>query len=185
MSITLRPARESDAPALTALLQRNREHFRSGEPRRPEAYFSLAHQRQALRAAEHASTEGAAHLFLIEEDRALIGRAHLNSVIRGAFQSASIAYAVDQQHTGRGVATDAVRQLIDRAFGQLALHRLQAEVLPTNAASRAVLEAAGFAWYGRAQDYLFLDGAWQAMDLFQLISDRFVLADVVRAVGHD
>lgn len=184
MTITLRPARESDAPALTALLLRNREHFRSGEPRRPEGYFSPAHQRKALRAAERAAAEGVAHLFLIEEGRELIGRAQLNSVVRGAFQSASIAYAVDREHTGRGVATDAVRQLIDRAFGPLALHRLQAEVLPGNAASRAVLEACAFTGYGRADRYLFLDGQWQDMDLFQLINDHFVQADAVRAVSR-
>ena len=80
----------------------------------------------------------------------LVGRINLNSLIRGAFQSASVGYLLDQHMTGRGIATAALRQVIDIAFSALNLHRLQAETLTDNPASQAVLRRCGFVHYGRA-----------------------------------
>ena len=41
-------------------------------------------------------------MFLVELDGRLAGRMNLGGIIRGAFQSAGVGYAVDQALTGRG-----------------------------------------------------------------------------------
>ncbi|WP_277050726.1 GNAT family N-acetyltransferase [Ruania albidiflava] len=77
---------------------------------------------------------------------------------------------MDEEHTGRGIATAALRQLTGYAFDDLRLHRLQAEVLPDNVASKRVLSHLGFCHYGTAPHYLRIQGRWQTHDLYQLIN---------------
>ena len=72
--------------------------------------------------------------------------------------------------TGRGVATAAVGQALQIAFGELGLHRVQAEILPHNHASRRVLEHHGFQRYGLAPQYLRIAGRWQDHELWQLLA---------------
>lgn len=171
--ISVRPAEPADAPELADLLSRNRDYFRTGEPKRPDAYYTPDVQLRIIEQAAESRRTGTALMFVIEEDGQLVGRINLNSLIRGAFQSASVGYLLDQHMTGRGIATAALRQVIDIAFSELNLHRLQAETLTDNPASQAVLRRCGFVHYGRAPDYLKIDGRWQTNDLFQLINPDY------------
>ncbi len=170
MDVTLRSPEVGDAEALGDLLRRNRAHFATGQPVRPEGYDSTASQATVIAEAQRARDNGAAAMFLIETDGRLVGKADLNSVIRGAFQSASVGYLVDEAYTGRGVATAALRLLVRHAFDALNLHRLQGETLVDNLPSQRVLLSCGFVHYGTAPDYLRLQGRWQTNALYQLIN---------------
>ncbi len=57
---------------------------------------------------------------------------------------AEVGYSVIREYRGRGIATEAVRGLVDEAFSQLYLRKARAYCVPGNVASRAVLERAGF-----------------------------------------
>jgi RimJ/RimL family protein N-acetyltransferase len=59
-----------------------------------------------------------------------------------------IGYWLGTPYWGRGYATEAVRALIDFAFGDLEHEALQAGARVTNPASRRVLEKCGFQWTG-------------------------------------
>jgi len=59
-----------------------------------------------------------------------------------------IGYWLGVEHWGKGYATEAVRALIDRAFGDLEHPALQGGARVTNPASRRVLEKCGFQWTG-------------------------------------
>jgi len=54
-----------------------------------------------------------------------------------------IGYSVVREYRNRGIATEAVRALIDEAFSRAQLRRVRAYCVPENQASRAVLERAG------------------------------------------
>jgi ribosomal-protein-alanine N-acetyltransferase len=99
-----------------------------------------------------------------------VGRISINSITRGAFQSAAIGYWVSQSHNGRGLATAAVADAIDVGFKQLGLHRLQAETLLHNAPSQAVLIRNGFQPFAIAPAYLKIAGRWQDHILFHLFN---------------
>lgn len=171
--VSVRLAEPADDAQLADLLSRNRDYFRSGEPKRRDAYYTLDAQRRIIEQAVEPRRAGRALMFVIEEDGELAGRINLNSLIRGAFQSASVGYLVDQHMTGRGIATAALRLVIDIAFGELNLHRLQAETLTDNPASQRVLRRCGFVHAGRAPEYLKIDGRWQTNDLLQLINPDY------------
>jgi len=173
VTVCLRVPTAEDAEPLAALLTRNRAYFRTGEPLRPDGFYTPKHQGRVLADAQSGRESGTGFMFLIEHDGALAGRASVSSVIRGAFQSGSVGYVVDEAQTGKGVATAALRGLIDVAFGDLNLHRLQGETLLDNVASERVLQPCGFVYYGTAPDYLRVDGRWQTNNLYQLINDSW------------
>jgi RimJ/RimL family protein N-acetyltransferase len=61
---------------------------------------------------------------------------------------AEIGYWLGVPYWGRGYATEAVRAVIDHAFGDLGHDTLQAGARVSNPASRRVLEKCGFQWTG-------------------------------------
>ena len=167
----------ADVPALVELETRNREQLLVGAPRRDEDWFTEAGQRTALAhalAAEEAGIGVPLGIRLLAEGESrLVGRLTLSGITRGAFQSASLGYWVDEAETGRGIATHAVHLAVALAFGGLGLHRLQAEVQVGNDVSARVLERCGFTEYGLAPDYLRLGDGWADCRLFQLVHDRW------------
>lgn len=167
----LRPLSPQDAAPLADLLQRNREHLAPWEPIRPESYFTRAGQLADIAHVLERQRRGECAQFTIRTGSGeVIGRLSLNSIIRGAFQSCSIGYWVDEAHTGQGVATAATAEALAVAFGPLRLHRVQAEVMPENHASRAVILKSGFTQYGHAPSYLKIAGSWRDFDLFQALA---------------
>ena len=98
------------------------------------------------------------------------GRINLNSIIRGAFQNASVGYWVSESRAGRGLAAAAVAEAVGTAFGELGLHRLDAATLLHNTPSQRVLARNGFRPFAVAEAYLKIAGRWQDHILFSLLN---------------
>jgi len=146
-----------DAPALAELQRLNRAFLAPWEPVRGDGYFTEAGQRAAIEQALTEHEQGRSLPQVILDDGAgIVGRITLNGIVRGAFQSCSVGYWVSQSVTGRGMATAALRQII--------------ETLLDNAASQRVLERNGFARIGMAPEYLKIAGRWQDCILYQLVN---------------
>lgn len=94
-----------------------------------------------------------------DEDR-VIGTVTLAS-IDTTHRRAELGYALAPASRGRGLATRAVRLVVDHAFGVMALHRLEADVDPQNPRSIAVLERLGFVREGYRRERWLLGGRWQ------------------------
>ena len=56
--------------------------------------------------------------------------------------------------------TEAVGCVLDYAFDTLKLHRVEAACLPSNEASRRLLQKCGFREEGLARQYLKINGRW-------------------------
>jgi ribosomal-protein-alanine N-acetyltransferase len=161
-----------DAPVLAGLVTANREFLAPWEPVRGEEYFTEAGQRVSIDAslAEHERGRGLPCV-IVDSEGAVIGRVNLNTIVRGAAQSASLGYWLAQSAGGRGFATAAVRDIVRVAFSELGLHRIQADTLVHNGASQRVLERNGFVRIGLAPRYLKIAGRWQDCILHQLLAD--------------
>jgi ribosomal-protein-alanine N-acetyltransferase len=155
----IRPLTLDDAAALASLLLANREAHAPYVPDRPDDFYEVESQRERLAAAEY--------LYGILDDGRLAGAIQLSNVTGGPFRSATLGYWVDDSRRGRGLATGAVLDLAELAFGDLALHRLEAATLVDNVASQRVLEKARFTRIGLAPRYLHIAGAWRDHLLFQ------------------
>ena len=87
--------------------------------------------------------------FEICHDREAVGVVALGN-IEESERTAMIWYALGRQDLGgKGIATEAVRQLSALAFEQMRFASLYAWVMEGNIASRRVLEKAGFSHAGR------------------------------------
>jgi RimJ/RimL family protein N-acetyltransferase len=93
---------------------------------------------------------------VVRTDRgALIGTCTLAHIDAGN-RRAEIGFSLRHDHWGQGYMTEAVRALLTFAFGELGLHRLEADVDPRNAASIRLLERLGFQREGYLRERWFV-----------------------------
>lgn len=151
-----------------ALLVRNRSFLEPFEPVRPESDFTLDGQRAAMAEVEASRAASTRYAFGIRVNGELVGLVSLSQVFRRAFRNCYLGYWVGEEHNGRGYATAAVRLAVGRAFGDLGLHRVQANVMTKNPRSARVLEKAGFRREGLALRYLEIAGRWEDHDMYAI-----------------
>jgi [ribosomal protein S5]-alanine N-acetyltransferase len=163
----IRPLQPEDAAELAALYAANRDFLAPYEPVRPEDFFTAAGQRERIERQLADET----HPFAILDDGAIAGTINVFHIMREALQSCTIGYWIDEARNGRGLATGAVEDVVVYAFGELALHRVEAATLLDNVASQRVLEKASFERIGVARRFLLINGEWRDFVLFQRIAD--------------
>lgn len=163
----IRPLRAEDAEELARLYETNREFLAPFEPERPPEFFTAEGQRERL---ERQLADGT-HAFAILDGRAVAGTINLFHIVLESLQSGTIGYWVDAARNGRGLATAAVEDVVAYAFGELALHRVEAATLVDNVPSQRVLEKVGFERIGVARRFLHINGDWRDFVLFQRVAD--------------
>jgi [ribosomal protein S5]-alanine N-acetyltransferase len=161
----IRELAAADADELAALYAANRVFLEPFEPERGDAWFTAEGQRERL--AQPLS----GWRFAILDGHAIAGTISVSDIVRGAFHSAHVGYWVDAARNGRGLATQAVAEIVELAFGRGRLHRLQAATLVDNRASQRVLEKNAFERIGLARRYLHIGGDWRDHILFERIAD--------------
>ncbi len=168
MADHLRQLREDDSIALLQLQLRNREFLSPWEPQRPESFFSLVGQQAAVADSLARQSAGASFCqVILDEAGQVVGRINVNNIVRGPFQSASVGYWLSEHAGGQGLATAALAEMVEIAFAELHLHRLEAGTIPPNLRSQAVLARNQFVQFGCAPSYLQIAGRYQDHLLFQ------------------
>ena len=159
---SVRDLHPDDADEMLTLRVRNREFFRPFEPTLTDDHFTRAVQLDMIRHGNRAWDDDREYTFGVALPTGeLVGRVRLSVVVRGPWQNANIGYYVDGEQNGRGICTEAVGLVTGFAFRRLGLHRVQAAVMPRNAASIRVLEKNGFRREGLAPHYLRINGEWE------------------------
>jgi ribosomal-protein-alanine N-acetyltransferase len=153
--VVLRGPTARDGAAWCALIRASRRFLagRASTDARPEAY----------RAYLKRSRSPNAHFRLIwrTADRVLLGSINLSEIVRGAFQSAYLGYYLGSAFARQGYMTEALALMLREAFGELGLHRVEANIQPDNRASIALVRRAGFEREGYSPRYLKLGGRWR------------------------
>jgi len=105
-------------------------------------------------------------------DGALLGGVGLHQFSEGSAR-AEVGYWLGRDYRGEGYASEAVERLLEVAFRDLALHRIEARVFPGNGPSQRLARRAGLRYEGRLRDEVQKDGRWRASLLFaRLSTDR-------------
>jgi ribosomal-protein-alanine N-acetyltransferase len=157
---------------------RNRDHLAPWDPPPEAGFFTEAVQAHRLCDAEAAAGAGSGFRYLLQpigDTSRVIGTVHFSNIVRGAFQSCSLAYALDQEYEGQALMTEALRCAIGEMFSpRVNLHRIQAAYRPENWRSAEVLKRLNFHDEGVCPDYLFIDGLWRVHRLVALLNKGFV-----------
>ncbi len=141
----IRQLTRTDTEALLAFEIRNRDWFESHIDARDPAFYSLSGVAEHIDGYLSDFEMGVWHPLVIEDaNQKIVGRANLKGIdsMSGA---AEVGYRIDQQLCGQGLATLALKRLIQGAQERWALKRLIAYVYEENLGSRKVLERCGFA----------------------------------------
>jgi ribosomal-protein-alanine N-acetyltransferase len=110
-------------------------------------------------------------LACLREGGQIAGVLIISQIVRGAFQSAYLGYYAHERHSGQGLMREAMAQTVAHAFGPLALHRLEANIQPGNAASIALARSAGFRLEGFSPRYLLIGGQWRDHERYAITAE--------------
>jgi RimJ/RimL family protein N-acetyltransferase len=136
--LTLRAPRPGDVKAIAALA--NDRGIAANTARIPHPY-AAADAEQFIATANRRDGEVC---FVITLGEAPIGACGIDPREEGP----ELGYWLGASYWGRGLVTEAVRAVIDHAFGDLEHEALQAGARVSNPASRRVLEKCAFQWTG-------------------------------------
>ena len=171
----------ADASMAAALLdfhERNRAHLAPWDPPTAPGFFTEAVQSRRLQDAATAFAAGTGFRYLLQpigDPSRVIGSINFSNIVRSAFQSCNLVYALDQQFEGQALMTEALRCAIGEVFSpRINLHRIQAAYRLENWRSAEVLKRLNFHEEGVCPDYLFIDGLWRVHRLVALLNKGFV-----------
>lgn len=104
------------------------------------------------------------------DDGALVGVVNLNNILGGALQQASVGYYAFDPFARHGYLTEALRLTVAMCFDELRLHRVEANIQPTNEASRSLALRVGFAYEGFSPRYLWIAGEWRDHERYAIVA---------------
>ncbi len=175
--LTLRLPEQRDCAEFIRAMRESADHLRPWSPRLPEAgadesFFAATFSR----ARQEWDAGTGVRLLAFLADGTLAGTFNLNNIVRGVFQNADAGWSVMSECVGSGIATEGVKAMLGLAFRAeplgLGLHRVQANVIPGNAASLRVAHKCGFREEGLARRMLMIDGRWQDHVMFAKLAEE-------------
>lgn len=138
----LRPVRGEDAEELFALVDANRVRLREWLPW-VDSTRQVADSRTFLAAAVAQAARGDATQFALVVDGRLAGVVGFHAIDR-RLRSTALGYWLGEAYEGHGHVTRAVVSLLDLAFDEWGLVRIEIRAAPENVRSRAIPERLGF-----------------------------------------
>jgi ribosomal-protein-alanine N-acetyltransferase len=115
-----------------------------------------------------------AYLVCRNDTGAIAGVINISQIYRGPFQSAYLDFYAMEGHQGQGLMREALRLTLRVAFGQLRLHRLEANIQPANVRSVAVVKSLGFRLEGLSSRYLKIAGRWRDHERWAILREQFL-----------
>lgn len=161
-----------DSDAMLNYYVRNKNHLKAYEPSRDEIFYTIKTQKNILMESYKQFLNGLSINCGIFNEEGLIGKIQLSNIVMGVFRNCFVGYSMDIDHQGKGYMKEALNLMIDYAFNDMGLHRLEASTLVDNIKSQRVLAACGFQNIGVSEKYLFINGAWRDHKIFYLINNN-------------
>lgn len=163
--VLLRPLTLHDFDDWREVRRRCSDWLTKWEPRRSPGQPDTVEDRHAFSARCSARMReiqlGTGYGFGVFVDGDFGGEINLNSIQRGAHQSAYVGYWIDERLAGNGYMPESLVALCQFGFERLALHRMQVSIIPRNSASRRVVDKLALRDEGIAVRYLEINGVWE------------------------
>jgi ribosomal-protein-serine acetyltransferase len=150
-------------------VQANRDHLApwmpwAESPRREDTLEFLRASRKQLAGNDGFSAA------VVDESGRIIGSIGFHA-IHWRDRTTSIGYWLAAAHQGRGTMTEAVRALLDHAFGTWALNRVELRAAPENERSRFLAERLGFRKEGVLRQAESFGAGYRDLVLYALLAD--------------
>jgi ribosomal-protein-alanine N-acetyltransferase len=106
------------------------------------------------------------------ESGRIVGVTNLSQIFLKGFQCAYLSYYGMVSFAGTGRMAQAVELIMEYAFIELGLHRLEANIQPENVRSIALVKRLGFRKEGFSPRYLRIGGVWCDHERWALLADE-------------
>jgi ribosomal-protein-alanine N-acetyltransferase len=163
--VYVRPPRRADEYEFVALMRDSRAFHKPWASAPTDAARFAAYLEDANR------PDFEAFLVCRIADDQLIGFFNVSQITRGSLQSAYLGYAAAERFAHQGFMREGIELVLQTAFLELRLHRLEANIQPGNAASIALARGAGFQREGFSPRYLKISGRWRDHERWALLAD--------------
>jgi ribosomal-protein-alanine N-acetyltransferase len=165
--VFLRPPARTDQEEFITLMRASRA-FHS-----PWATAPTDPERFAAYLADARRADFEALLLCRTEDEAIMGFFNLSQIVRRGFQSAYLGYAVGKPFAGQGYMRDGLELVLRHTFMSMRLHRVEANIQPTNVSSLALARGAGFRREGFSPRYLKIGGRWRDHERWAILAEEW------------
>ena len=156
----IRPTRK-DAKTILSFYKENAKHLDPWDPLRPAGFYTEKYWNVWCRKAEHEHKAKTACRFLVKDKDVLVGLINFTNINRGAFQNTVLSYKLAASYQGQGYMLEALNMAIPYMFSRYHLHRIEANYMPRNIRSGALLKRLGFVEHGLSPAYLQINGIWE------------------------
>ena len=86
---------------------------------------------------------------------------------------AEIAYALSWEYWGKGLVTEAVKEVIKHGFEKMNLNRIYARCFVENIGSQKVLEKVGMKFEGILREQMFIKGKFSDMKIYSILRKEY------------
>lgn len=130
-------------------------------------------EKRVAEALDHYAKDTAYPLAVVRiEDDRVIGNCTLWNFHRQN-RRAEVGYALARPYWGQGYNHEAMTALIDFAFGEMQLHRLEADIDPRNVPSAKTLERLGFRKEGLLRERWIVEGEVSDSAVYGLLASEW------------
>lgn len=165
---TLRPLRSADAPSLLAMLDADVQRFLPRGPATEQAFLSFIRwSRRAWRMGRHIS------FGIVPRDRTTAVGIFQVWALEPSFQTAEWGFALGRPYWGTGLFVECAEQVVDFAFDQLDVQRLEARAAVDNVRGNRALEKLGAVREGLLRQCFECSGERLDHVLWSILSDEW------------
>lgn len=170
MKCRIRKWELSDAKDLAAALSNKKvqDNLRDGLP-----YPYTEQDGKEFVSAMLSADENETFAFAITVDDMVIGSIGIFRQGNIHRQTAELGYYIAEEYWGKGIMTEAVKQICEYIFGDSDIIRIYAEPFAYNIASCRVLEKVGFQYEGTLRSNAVKNGKVIDMKMYSLIKEEY------------
>ena len=102
----------------------------------------------------------------------MIGTCGVTALNEACF-SGEVGYVINPQYSNMGIATEAVKRVLEFGFEVLGLRRIEAHYMPENKASRRVMEKCGMTFEGILRKSMMVKGKLIDVGICSILRSEF------------
>ena len=163
----------SDSDEVCTLRKRSAKRLRLWEPRPPRGADRSDAAWFARLLSFRRSTLSRKLLMCLRADGAIAGGASLNEIVRGAMNGCFAGWWIGDPYEGHGYMREGLGLLLDHAFLDLRLHRVEANIRPENTRSKRLAEFLGLRREGYSPRYLQIAGDWCDHERWAILAEEW------------
>lgn len=143
--------------------KRNADYFEPYETDKPDNFYTKTFIKNLVDGEFNAfikKQHARFYLFDANKSDSIIGCVSFSDIKHGSFKSCVIGYKIDHNFQRQGYGSKMLKMALKIMAEEFDMHRIEAYILPDNAASIGLAKKMSFIEEGIAHKYVLLNGKW-------------------------